>query len=152
MQGPTAFGDTYGAPRAEGRSHQGVDMISPRGHRGRRRRRRPGVPRSNTLGGTTISLYGSDGNRYYYAHLDGYVALGAVVKGTVIGIVGDTGNAKQSTPHLHFEIHPGRRSSRQSVSRRWPPTADVPRLHGGRSQAPHRDFYGSTKGHLCSMC
>ncbi len=55
----------------------------------------------------TINFIGVDGNRYYLAHLDSYGQLGQVVKGTVIGFVGDTGNAIYSTPHLHFEIHPG---------------------------------------------
>ena len=102
-----SFGDTWGAPRSGGRRHQGVDMIGP-----------IGVPllavvdgfaaaKSNTLGGTTIWFSGSDGNKYYYAHLDHYGKLGAVQKGDVIGYMGQTGNAKYSVPHLHFEIHPG---------------------------------------------
>ncbi|MEQ1701912.1 MAG: M23 family metallopeptidase, partial [Ilumatobacteraceae bacterium] len=102
-----SFGDTWGAPRSGGRRHQGVDMIGP-----------IGVPllavvdgfaaaKSNTLGGTTIWFTGSDGNKYYYAHLDHYGKLGAVQKGDVIGYMGQTGNARFSVPHLHFEIHPG---------------------------------------------
>lgn len=104
---PVSFGDTWGAPRSGGRKHEGVDMIGDRG-----------TPilavvdgfakaKSNTLGGTTIWFSGADGNKYYYAHLDSYGALGDVTKGTVIGYMGDTGNAKASVVHLHFEIHPG---------------------------------------------
>ena len=63
--------------------------------------------RTNELGGNTVSLSGADGSRYYYAHLDTFEASGAVTAGTVIGYLGDTGNAKFSVPHLHFEIHPG---------------------------------------------
>lgn len=107
IQGATAFGDTYGAARSGGRTHQGVDMISAKGTELVAIVDGEAVARTNTLGGTTISFYGVDGNRYYYAHLDGYAALGPVVKGTVIGFVGETGNAQFSTPHLHFEIHPG---------------------------------------------
>ncbi len=107
VQGPTGFGDTWGAPRSGGRSHQGVDMIANRGL--------PVVAvvdgfaqsKVNTLGGNTVQLAGADGNKYYYAHLDNWATLGQVTAGTVIGYVGDTGNAKFSTPHLHFEIHPG---------------------------------------------
>ncbi len=107
VQGPTGFGDTWGAPRSGGRSHQGVDMIANRGL--------PVVAvvdgfaqsKVNTLGGNTVQLAGSDGIKYYYAHLDSWATLGSVTAGTVIGYVGDTGNAKFSTPHLHFEIHPG---------------------------------------------
>ena len=104
---PAPFADTWGAPRSGGRRHQGVDMIGTRG-----------IPvlavvdgvaeaRQNVLGGTTIWLTGVDGNGYYYAHLDGYLKLGSVTAGTPIGIVGQTGNAQFSIPHLHFEVHPG---------------------------------------------
>ena len=64
-------------------------------------------PKSNVLGGTTIWFSGVDGNKYYYAHLDKYGQLGSVKAGTVIGFLGQTGNAQFSIPHLHFEIHPG---------------------------------------------
>ncbi len=101
------FGDTWGAPRSGGRRHQGVDMIGPIGV--------PllavvdgfAQPKSNTLGGITIWFTGADGNKYYYAHLDRYGKLGAVSAGDVIGYMGQTGNARFSVSHLHFEIHPG---------------------------------------------
>ena len=104
----SAFADTWGAPRSGGRSHQGVDMIAPRG-----------IPiyavtsgfatfKTNRLGGNAASLLGDNGNRYYYAHLDSYVGESRIVfQGDVIGYNGDTGNAQFSTPHLHFEIRPG---------------------------------------------
>ncbi|MEX2292183.1 MAG: peptidoglycan DD-metalloendopeptidase family protein [Acidimicrobiales bacterium] len=107
VQGPVAFSDTWGAPRSGGRAHKGVDMLSPRGtpvvapvsgvvsHRG------------NSLGGLSFHLNGDDGHYYYGTHLDSYANVGAghVAAGTVVGYVGDTGNAR-GTPHLHFEIHP----------------------------------------------
>ena len=107
IQGGSAYGDTWGAPRSGGRRHQGVDMLAP-----------TGTPlqaviggfvsqRDNTLGGITISLQGDNGNRYYYAHLSAYEGEGGrVEQGDVIGYVGDTGNAQYSVPHLHFEIRP----------------------------------------------
>lgn len=102
-----AFADTWGAPRSGGRRHQGVDMIGPIGT--------PilavvdgfAQPKSNTLGGITIWFSGADGNKYYYAHLDRYAQLGSVKAGEVIGYMGQTGNARFSVPHLHFEVHPG---------------------------------------------
>ena len=103
----SAYGDSWGAPRSGGRSHEGVDMLAPMGT--------PiyavvsGVVnfRQNRLGGNAASLAGDNGTRYYYAHFAGYEgASRRVAQGDVIGYNGDTGNAT-GTPHLHFEIHPG---------------------------------------------
>jgi murein DD-endopeptidase MepM/ murein hydrolase activator NlpD len=103
----SAYGDSWGAPRSGGRSHEGVDMLAPMG-----------TPiyavvsgsvnfRQNRLGGNAVSLLGDNGNRYYYAHLASYEGVSRRVnQGDVIGYNGDTGNAT-GTPHLHFEVHPG---------------------------------------------
>jgi murein DD-endopeptidase MepM/ murein hydrolase activator NlpD len=106
VAGATAFGDTWGAPRSGGRSHQGVDMMSPQGT--------PLVAadagsanfKTNALGGNAIWLTANDGTRYYYAHLSAWEGSSrSVSKGEVIGYVGSTGNT--SVAHLHFEVHPG---------------------------------------------
>jgi murein DD-endopeptidase MepM/ murein hydrolase activator NlpD len=61
-------------------------------------------------GGTAVWVRGSDGTSYYFAHLlervEGIRVGMRVEIGTVLGFVGDTGNASGGTPHLHFEIHP----------------------------------------------
>lgn len=107
VAGPTAFGDTWGAARSGGRSHQGVDMMGTRGT--------PIVAvvggsvqfRQNSLGGNAAWVSGDNGNKYYYAHLDAFEGDSrGVAQGEVIGYLGDTGNAR-GTPHLHFEVHPG---------------------------------------------
>ena len=56
-------------------------------------------------------ISGDDGNRYYGAHLDSYGADGYVSAGTVVGTVGNTGNARYTSPHLHFEVMLGGSSS-----------------------------------------
>jgi peptidoglycan LD-endopeptidase LytH len=106
VDGPSAFGDTFGAPRPGGRKHEGVDMMSPYGT--------PLVAvvsgfanmRTTNLGGNSISLAGDDGNRYFYAHLSAWEGPSrSVSAGEVIGYVGHTGDTTAN--HLHFEIHPG---------------------------------------------
>ncbi len=101
------FGDTWGAPRSGGRRHEGVDMIGPRGTPILAVVDGLAVSGERELGGHTIHFVGSDGNNYFYGHLDGYGLLGDVHAGDIIAYMGDTGNAKSSTVHLHFEIHPG---------------------------------------------
>ena len=106
VDGPTAYSDTWGAPRPGGRRHEGVDMISPKGT--------PLVAVAsgdarfwtNGQGALGVSLTADDGTRYYYGHLSAYEGSGGHVNtGQVIGYVGATGAT--TVNHLHFEVHPG---------------------------------------------
>jgi peptidoglycan LD-endopeptidase LytH len=106
VAGPSAFGDTWGAPRSGGRKHEGVDMMSPAGTPLVAAVAGTATMRTNNLGGNTVSLSGVDGNRYYYAHLSAWEGSSrGVSAGEVIGYVGHTGDT--AADHLHFEIHPG---------------------------------------------
>ena len=62
---------------------------------------------TGSAGGHQFMLDGDDGNTYRGSHMDRFGAGGRVEAGTVIGYVGDSGNARGSDPHLHFQIHPG---------------------------------------------
>lgn len=105
-----SFINDWGFPRSGGRTHKGNDLFAPRGT--------PVVAvtdgtvrlRSNSLGGIVAYLVGAEAT-YYYAHLDGYapgISTGQrVTRGTAIGYVGNTGNAIGTSPHLHFQLHPG---------------------------------------------
>jgi murein DD-endopeptidase MepM/ murein hydrolase activator NlpD len=106
VTGKINYMNDWGFPRPGPTWHQGIDLMAPKG--------RPVVaPVSGTLvrspnpkGGNAFQLFGDDGNRYYGAHLDRYGAQGRVKAGTVIGYVGNTGDADGGATHLHFEIHP----------------------------------------------
>jgi murein DD-endopeptidase MepM/ murein hydrolase activator NlpD len=112
VDGAVSFTDTWGAPRSGGRTHKGVDMIAARGthavaiESGKIRKMGNGG-----LGGITVWITGNSGDQYYYAHLDGWAdglhAGQSVTAGELIGYVGNTGNARYTVTHLHFEYHPG---------------------------------------------
>ncbi len=63
----------------------------------------------NTLGGHCVWVLGSGGRSYYYAHLDhwaeGIYTGEDVEPGTLLGYVGNTGNARTTPPHLHFGVY-----------------------------------------------
>ena len=102
--------NTWGAPRGDGRSHEGQDIFAPKG-----------TPiysattgyvvkiGEDNLGGHTVSVIGDGGRKYYYAHLDSYapnLEVGDyVTRKTVLGYVGSTGNADGTPPHLHFGVY-----------------------------------------------
>lgn len=123
VAGEHSFVDTFGAPRDGGRrQHKGNDIFAAKGT--------PVVAvadgtielmRTGDLAGQYIALRHDDGWRSMYMHLnndspgtDDGLAVGYadgieegmhVSAGTVIGFVGDSGNAESTSPHLHFELH-----------------------------------------------
>ena len=102
---PTFMND-WGFTREGDMWHKGTDLMAPRGTPVVAPVKGTVEQYPNNLGGNALYLHGSDGTRYYMAHLDRYGAKGKVSAGTVIGYVGDTGDAKGGPTHLHFEIHP----------------------------------------------
>jgi peptidoglycan LD-endopeptidase LytH len=106
--GRTSFIDSWGASRSGGRAHQGTDMFAAYGEPMYAVAAGTVRVKNSGLGGRTIWLNASNGHAYYYAHLsDWNVGDGASVsQGQTIGFNGDSGNAKGTSPHLHFEIHP----------------------------------------------
>nr|WP_244171121.1 M23 family metallopeptidase [Xanthomonas populi] len=102
--------DTYGAPRGRDRSHAGVDIFAPRGTPVLSATR--GVVsaiRDQGLGGKQVWVLGPAMQRHYYAHIDDWAAglkVGDVVEpGTSLGMVGTTGNARGTPPHLHYGVY-----------------------------------------------
>ena len=102
--------DTWGASRSQGRSHEGIDILAPRGTKVYSAT--DGLVadlRNNNLGGKVIWILGPAGSWHYYAHLNDHksgLSVGDYVKkGDVIGYVGNTGNARYTSPHLHYGIY-----------------------------------------------
>ena len=96
----------WGFPRSGGRSHAGTDVFASRGTPVRA----PASGRvdiaTGKIGGKQFRLTTSSGVRFYGSHMDAFGATGQVSAGTVIGYIGDSGNARGSNPHVHFEVHP----------------------------------------------
>lgn len=100
----------FGATRDAGaRKHEGVDIFAPRKTpvlavaKGR-------ITRVNTnrLGGKVVWQRDPERNlSYYYAHLDSQLVNSGqhVEIGDTLGLVGNTGNAITTAPHLHFGIY-----------------------------------------------
>ena len=103
--------DTWEAPRDGVRLHEGQDIFAERGTpvfsatKGYVRR----IRENSELGGNNVLITGAGGRRYYYAHLDRFaegLRVGQeVTTDTVIGFVGNTGNAITTPPHLHFGMY-----------------------------------------------
>ncbi len=62
------------------------------------------------VGGKDVYLTMSDGTYFFCAHAQDFapgLSSGSSVKqGTIIGLVGDTGDAQGGASHCHFEMHP----------------------------------------------
>lgn len=100
-----------GEPRSGGRKHQGIDIGAKMGT--------PVVAAWSGIvtktgkggkGGWAVHIEHAKGFNTYYAHLKSrpVVSVGEEVEqGQIVGYVGMSGNAKGTTPHLHFEVHNG---------------------------------------------
>lgn len=104
------IGSFWGAGRDGGeRKHEGIDIFAPA--------KSPAVAvadgyitsvSENILGGKVIFMQPDNSNyNVYYAHLhQQMVTQGQRVKaGDIIGLTGNTGNAKSTASHLHFGIY-----------------------------------------------
>jgi peptidoglycan LD-endopeptidase LytH len=107
--GPSDLADTWGGARSEGRKHEGIDIFAPRGTPVTASTHGVVVRKGlNRLGGQVVGVVGPAGWYHYYAHLDAWSTVGIgdwVEVGTVLGYVGDTGNAKGTPTHLHYGIY-----------------------------------------------
>ncbi|MGN6510220.1 MAG: peptidoglycan DD-metalloendopeptidase family protein [Chitinophaga sp.] len=106
------IGSFWGDSRDHGaRSHEGVDIFG--------KFRTPVVAAAdgfvtrageNNLGGKVVFLR-PEGKNYtlYYAHLDEQLVSGGerVSAGDTLGLMGNTGNARNTPTHLHFGIYTG---------------------------------------------
>ena len=107
---PEQLMNTFDDARSEGRVHNAIDIMAPGGS--------PVVAvadgeivkfHDSAAGGITIYQISTDKRFFfYYAHLQSRAAGIAekqfVKQGTIIGYVGDTGNAGPGNTHLHFSI------------------------------------------------
>ena len=113
VYGEADFSATFGAARAAPIvSHQGVDVFADFGA--------PVVAVTDgtvskvgtlEISGNRLWLTTDSGDAFFYAHLSAFSPAAVdgrrVKAGTVLGFVGNTGDAEPTPPHVHFEVHPG---------------------------------------------
>lgn len=100
----------FGDPRSNGRTHIGQDIMAIKGT--------PIVSPTAAVvlrtgvgigEGNYVYTANPGGETFVYMHLDSFgegVTSGTVLeKGSLIGYIGNTGNASGGAAHLHFEIH-----------------------------------------------
>lgn len=125
VDGLHTYSSSFGDPREGGRTHEGVDIFATK--------MTPLVAAVDGFvslitfqersWGNAVFLRDTDGYTYRYIHVNndtpgtddglggslyafpGTLVRGTpVVKGQLVGWVGDSGNAEEATPHLHFEL------------------------------------------------
>ena len=112
IAGPNKYSNSFLVPRSNKMGiHGAIDLYAKKG-----------TPVVAPVGGTVIStrqggkggytarIRGTDGLIYYFAHMDGAAVVKPgerITAGTHVGFVGDSGNAKGTSPHLHFSIRKG---------------------------------------------
>jgi murein DD-endopeptidase MepM/ murein hydrolase activator NlpD len=111
VAGNTTIGGPFGSFRADTGLHQGNDLFADFGT--------PVVAVADgtiknvgslPISGNRLWVYADGGDQFFYAHLASFAPAAVddrhVEAGTVLGYIGNTGDAEPTPPHLHFEIHP----------------------------------------------
>ena len=130
--GTTTYADDFGDPRPGG-THQGIDIVAPK--RSLALAAEAGKVEfwtTSASAGCMLYLHGASKTTYYYIHLNndltsrndnrgkcvpgvayakGLKNGSKVAAGQPVGYVGDSGDANGIHPHLHFELHPGRKGA-----------------------------------------
>jgi hypothetical protein len=125
--GPVLYTDDFGQPRGTGK-HEGNDLLAAKKQLAVAVE--PGTVTfwtTSAHAGCMLYLHGDSGTMYEYIHLNNDLTAGndnkgkcvagtsyakgltdgaRVVAGQPVGYVGDSGDANNITPHLHFEVHP----------------------------------------------
>lgn len=103
--------DTYSDARSGGRTHNAIDIFAARGSLVASPTEAvvTKITPDTGFGGIQVWTANPGGEEYYFAHLNAvYPRLeeGDVLEpGDLIGFVGNTGNAINASPHLHFAIY-----------------------------------------------
>jgi len=122
------------------KGHFGVDIFGVRGT--------PivapvdGVVKLNFGNGNTVIIQDEDGYSHWLGHLDSIsVDDGKVVEaGTKVGTLGDSGNAKGTAPHLHYNVYPTSKGFYSSED----PINDLKNAIGKTPESSNSDIFDFT--------